>query len=155
MFYKKTVLSLAVLGLILGGGLIATNAYQGDPAVTGPNHTPENHAAVTEAFVNQDYTAWQTAMAGHPIADKVSSEDFAKFAEAWQLAQDGKLDEARALRQELGLGNGIMLRGVNKGQGQGQGNGQGIGNKMMQRGAGMGGQFVDADGNGVCDNLDQ
>ena len=151
MFYKKTVLTLAVLGLVLGGGLIATNAYQGDPTVAGPNYMLERHAVITQALNSQDYVAWQEAMAGRPIADKVSQEDFSKFTQAWQLAQDGKLDEARALRQEIGLSHGNMRHGANRDQKNGQVNGS----RMVNRGANIGGQFVDADGDGVCDHLDQ
>ncbi len=150
MFYKKTVLTLSVLGLVLGGGLIAVDAYQGDPTVTGPNYTPERHATITQALASQDYNSWQEAMSGRPIADKVSQEDFVKFTQAWQLAQDGKLDEARALRQEIGLGNGNMNRGANKGQGQGRG-----GNMQGHRGNNTNNHFVDNDNDGVCDYLNQ
>ena len=147
MFYKKTVLTLAVLGLVLGGGIIVTDAYQGNPTITGPNYTPERHAIITQALSKQDYVAWQEAMIGRPIANKVNQDNFNKFARAWQLAQDGKLDEARALRQEIGLGNGVMNHGVNKGQGQWRNNSQG------HHGNNINNHFLDDDNDGVCDYL--
>ena len=105
---KKTTLILGVLALGLGSiGLLAgtTSAYQGDPNVKGPNYSIERHEAMTNAFNNKDYTAWKNLMPGKGrVTQVVNQDNFEKFAEAHQLALQGKTDEAQKLRQELGLG---------------------------------------------------
>ena len=114
---------------IVGGGLIApglVEAYRGDPTIQGPNYSVERHTAMTEAFANQDYQSWQEQMQGKGrVSEIVTEENFARFAEAHRLAQEGKLEEARQIRQELGLGlsdgNGGQ-RGVGKDRGQRMGN---------------------------------
>jgi hypothetical protein len=105
---KKTALVLGALVLGLGSiGLLAgtTSAYQGDPNIKGPNYSIERHEAMTNAFNNKDYTAWKNLMQGKGRVTQVINQDnFGKFAEAHQLALQGKTDEAQKLRQELGLG---------------------------------------------------
>jgi len=60
---------------------------------------------MTNAFNNKDYTAWKNLMQGKGRVTQVINQDnFGKFAEAHQLALQGKTDEAQKLRQELGLG---------------------------------------------------
>jgi hypothetical protein len=105
---KKTALVLGALVLGLGSiGLLAgtTSAYQGDPNIKGPNYSIERHEAMIKAFNNKDYTAWKNLMQGKGRVTQVINQDnFGKFAEAHQLALQGKTDEAQKLRQELGLG---------------------------------------------------
>jgi len=59
------------------------------------------------------------------VTQVVTQENFARFGEAHELTEEGKLDEAKAIRQELGLGlgsrNGDGSGQGNKGQGMGQG----------------------------------
>jgi hypothetical protein len=105
---KKTTLGLGAL--VLGLGIISASAgtalaYRGDPAVKGPNYSVERHEAMTKAFENKDYTAWKNLMAGKGrVTQVVNQDNFAKFAEAHQLALQGKTAEAQKIRQELGLG---------------------------------------------------
>jgi hypothetical protein len=105
---KKTALIIGILAIGLGSiGLLAgtTSAYQGDPNIKGPNYSIERHEAMTNAFNNKDYTAWKNLMQGKGRVTQVINQDnFGKFAEAHQLALQGKTDEAQKLRQELGLG---------------------------------------------------
>lgn len=120
---KKQIL-LGATAVILGGLVVSPHfveAYQGDPNVQGPNYTVQRHEAMTQAFENNDYNAWQEQMAGKGRVTEVVNEDnFARFAEAHQLAAEGKHDEAREIRQELGLG---LKNGAGQGQRQGRGNG--------------------------------
>ena len=105
---KKITLSLGALALILGSvGLFAgtVSAYQGDPNVKGPNYSVDRHEAMTKAFANKDYSAWKNLMQGRGrVTQVVNQDNFAKFAEAHQLALQGKTAEAQKIRQELGLG---------------------------------------------------
>ena len=104
---KKTRL-LGATALVLGAVVISpklAEAYQGDPNVQGPNCTAERHEAMTQAFENNDYDAWNEQMQGRGRVTQVVNEDnFPRFAEAHKLASEGKTDEARQIREELGLG---------------------------------------------------
>lgn len=120
---KKTML-LGATTLVLGGLVISpklAEAYQGDPNVQGPNCTAERHEAMTQAFENNDYNAWEEQMQGRGRVTQVINEgNFARFAEAHKLALEGKTDEANQIRAELGLGQ-------RDGSGQGQQKGSGMG----------------------------
>jgi hypothetical protein len=125
---KKTTLGLGALALTLGVmGLSAGSvmAYQGDPAVKGPNYSTERHKAMEKAFENKDYDAWKNLMQGKGrVSQIVNKDNFSKFAEAHELMEQGKTTEAQKIRQELGLGlhNGSgkgmsetgMHRGMNR-----------------------------------------
>jgi len=105
---KKITLGIGALALTLGALAVTagtTFAYQGDPTVEGPNYSPDRHEAMTDAFESNDYDAWYDLMAGRGRVTQVINEDnFAKFAEAHELVEQGKVAEAQQLRQELGLG---------------------------------------------------
>ena len=123
---KKSII-LGATALVLGGLVMSprlAEAYQGDPNVQGPNCTSERHEAMEQAFENNDYNAWKELMSGKGrVTQVVTEENFARFAEAHELAEEGNLDEAKQIRQELGLGLGNR-----NGDGSGQGNkGQGMG----------------------------
>jgi hypothetical protein len=124
---KKTILGLGVLALVLGVTAVSAGsalAYRGDVGVKGPNYSPERHEAMLKAFENKDYTAWKNLMQNKGRVTQVVTEaNFAKFAEAHNLALQGKIEEAKKIRQELGLGlkngsgrNGGMMGGVGMGK---------------------------------------
>jgi len=121
-YMNKTSILLGLTALVIAGAAIAPQAilaYRGDPAVKGPNYTEERHAAMEKAFENKDYNAWKTLMAGRGRATQVvNAQNFAKFAQAHELAEQGKTDEANSIRTELGLG---MHNGAGTGQGMGYG----------------------------------
>ncbi|MDP2838383.1 MAG: hypothetical protein Q8O53_03865 [Candidatus Moranbacteria bacterium] len=116
---KKTTLGLGALALLLGVAGVSAGtalAYKGDPAVKGPNYSVERHEAMEKAFENKDYDAWKKLMQGKGRVTQVVNEgNFAKFAEAHELAEQGKTAEAQKIRQELGLG---LHSGSGKGMGQ-------------------------------------
>jgi len=100
-------------------------AYQGDPSKKGPNYSPERHEQMEKAFENNDYAAWKNLMQNRGRVTQVVNEgNFSRFAEAHRLAEQGKVEEAKKVRQELGLGSG-----GGKGQGQGKGMGMKKGNR--------------------------
>lgn len=104
---KKRII-IGASALLIGASLlfpVAAAAYQGDPAIKGPNYTAERHEAMEKAFDAKDYEAWKNLMNGRGRASQVVTKDnFAKFAEAHALAEQGKTAEAAKIRQELGLG---------------------------------------------------
>jgi hypothetical protein len=134
---KKSII-LGVLGLaVVGVVAYATEAlaYRGDASKTGPNYSAERHVQMEKAFENNDYNAWKNLMNGRGrVSGIINENNFNRFAEAHRLTEEGKNDEANKIHQELGLG-----------QGKGAGNGQ--------RGQNRGGNFVDLNGDGVCDRM--
>ncbi len=104
----KTI-GLGTLALILA--VTATSAgtalaYRGDPAAEDPQYSAERHALMEEAFENNDYAAWKELMQDRGrVTEVITEANFAKFAEAHELAEEGKLAEAQKIRQELGLGS--------------------------------------------------
>lgn len=129
MKMKNTVLTLGATALVLGGLFMipnAVSAYRGDPSIEGPDCTEERHQEMEQAFENNDYNAWKEQMQGKGRVIQVVNEgNFARFAEAHELAEEGKLDEAKQIRQELGLG-------LRDGSGQGQQKGDGMGGRWNQ-----------------------
>lgn len=119
---KKSILTIVAFALVAGGIIFLakdSNAYKGDPNVNGPNYTQERHAAMEKAFENNDYDSWKELMQGRGrVSQVVNKENFAKFAEAHKLAEQGKMTEATMIRKELGLGNGS---GSGSGCGMGRG----------------------------------
>ncbi len=140
---KKMKKSTKIIGG-LSAGVLATAfiitpaiAYRGDYTTKGPNCSPERHATMTEAMANNDYNAWKESMAGHGrVTQVINEENFSKFAEAHRLAEEGDLDGADKIREELGLrtrdgkkigaghGKGQDNQDRDKGERSGQGHGR-------------------------------
>lgn len=119
---NKSSILLGLTALVIGGAVLtpgAVYAYRGDASVKGPNYTAERHEAMEKAFENNDYNAWKTLMAGRGrVTQVINADNFATFARAHELAEQGKTDEANTLRAELGLG---LHNGTGMGQGMGYG----------------------------------
>lgn len=119
---KKRIV-IGASALLLGASLLfpaAVGAYQGDPTVQGPNCTTERHEAMEKAFEANDYEAWKSLMDGRGrVSQVINKDNFAKFAEAHELAEQGKTAEATQIRQELGLGMRDGSGGGNGACGQG------------------------------------
>ena len=130
---KRNTIVIGVSALLLGASAlfpITASAYQGDPAVKGPNYTAERHDAMQKAFASKDYDAWKSLMQGRGRMSQVITKDnFAKFAEAHNLALQGKTAEAAAIRTELGLGNGSGACGGTGSQTGAQTGGRGMMNR--------------------------
>lgn len=130
------ILGLTVVGVSVYG--IGAFAAQGRQGQFGPDYSSERHEKMQAAFENNDYASWREQMGTRGASKVVTEENFARFSEMHKLMLEGKTDEANKIKAELGLGQG-------KGRGQGMMGGQ--------RGQNRGGDFVDADNNGVCDHL--
>ncbi len=76
--------------------------FRGDRGQSRHQHRAEAQGAVD----NNDYSAFQTAVAGSPMEDKVTPEIFAKMVEAHSLRNAGDLEGAREIMQGLGIGKG-------------------------------------------------
>lgn len=130
------ILGLAVVGVTAYG--VSAYASQGRTGQFGSNYTPERHALMMKAFEGNDYTTWKSQMGNRGATRVVTEQNFARFTQMHNLMLEGKINEANAIRSELGLG---------------QGGGRGQGMMGAQRGQNRGGNFVDVDGNGNCDRM--
>lgn len=64
------------------------------------------HAKMDAALDANDFSAFQALVAGTPMADKATTETFAKLVEIRKLEKAGDKAGAQALRKELGFGKG-------------------------------------------------
>lgn len=119
---NKKMLIFGLAAVIIGGAVIAPQAvlaYRGDLSVKGPNYTAERHAVMEKAFENRDYNAWKAQMTGRGrVTQVINAGNFARFAEAHELAEQGRIEEAQKIRTELGLG---LHNGAGMGRGMGGG----------------------------------
>ena len=109
---KKKLIMSGFTALVLGLGISGTAfAYQGDFSKNGPNYTPEFEAQITEVMTNGDYEGWkdliEEKVGNARVTGIVDKDNFFKFVKAWELAHEGKIKEANAIRRELGLGNHV------------------------------------------------
>jgi len=132
---KKITLSMGLLALILLGTAslspMIVSAYQGDPTVKSPNYSADRHAAMENAFKNNDFDAWKNLMTDKGrVTQIINKDNFSKFAEAHVLAAQGKTVEALKILRDLGLGlkNGsnCALRNGGEKNGGGMGFGRGM-----------------------------
>ena len=122
-----SILTLAVVGVTGLAVAGSVSAYQGDYTQKGPNCTTERHEAMQKAINNVDYESWKNLMVGKGYVNQVINKDnFAKFAQAHKLAEQGKYAEADVIRKELGL---RTSDGQNVGTGSQYGQGRGRMNK--------------------------
>ncbi|MCF7834057.1 MAG: hypothetical protein K9L98_01115 [Candidatus Pacebacteria bacterium] len=128
MSKKNTMIALGSFALFLGVyGILASqaSAYMMNPSVNGPNYSVERHTAMEKAFETNDYTAWKNLMEGRGrVLEVITQDNFAKFAEAHNLAEKGDFVGAQKIRQDLGLGmrnsfnedrKGSSYKGMNRG----------------------------------------
>lgn len=107
--------SAVALGVLVPSAVFA---YQGDPNVRGPQYSEQRHEAMEKAFENNDYNAWKDLMQGRGrVTQIVNKDNFAKFAQAHTLAEQGNVAEATKIRQEMGLG---LQNGSGRGSGMGR-----------------------------------
>lgn len=75
-----------------------------------------NREAMMQAIENNDYQAYNVAVAGTKMGGLVTEENFPKFVQMHNLLKEGRIEEARALSEELGMpvvrkrGRGMMMR---------------------------------------------
>ncbi|MFH1523184.1 MAG: hypothetical protein ABIE43_05210 [Patescibacteria group bacterium] len=72
--------------------------------------------AMQNAIENNDYSAWLEAVGvDSPKAKIVTKDNFSKLIEAHNLVQEGKYEEAREIKEELGIGFGCGMMGGTRG----------------------------------------
>src|SRR3989338_11147004 len=113
---QNKTLSLAAAAVAVGVTTVivagATYAYQG--GVWHGEEKPFNvfmggargemREQMQAALESGDYAAWLEAVGkDSPLAEKITAENFAKFAEMHQAMEDGDTERAAALRDELAM----------------------------------------------------
>ena len=101
---KKKIISTVVLISVIAAGV----AFSGVSALAkGPQAQNGNREQVKNAIENNDYEAWKKLTeernSNAKVLEKINASNFSKLKEMHQLMQDGKVDEANKIRQELGL----------------------------------------------------
>lgn len=114
------------LGLKGAGGCGMMAGGQACGGGLGRGVSRESMEAARTAIEKNDYNAWKAAVGDNGIAEKINADNFSKLVEAHKLMQDGKYDEAKTIREELGLGGagamgGMMRKGGRHGMGTGCG----------------------------------
>ena len=102
---SKMIAGAAALTAIIAiaGIAASTYAYRGDFNEGGASFDSERHTAMIEAFENNDYDAWLELTGDKPVADKITAANFSKFVDMHNLMKEGKYEEAKVIRDELGL----------------------------------------------------
>lgn len=146
------VMAVFTVGIIATAGL--ASAYQGNPGEQGPNFDADLHDLKVDAFDSGDFDIWKDLMEQQEnsgrVLDVVNAENFNQFVEAHNAALEGDFEVANQLRSELGLNDGVGPKDGSGHKGGGQGKGQGQGQNRMNSGSQI--DFVDNNGDGVCDN---
>ncbi|MEA3249938.1 MAG: hypothetical protein U9Q03_06340 [Patescibacteria group bacterium] len=143
---KKTialgVASASILATVAAVTLPVMANDWGQGKGQGQGRGQEQKAEMIEVIENGDYDGWLEIMGDRPAADKITEDNFARFAEMAQLFHDGDVEAANEIREELGM----PARGLHRG-------------KMMgRRGGRMNGEgrrFQDVNGDGYCDFSDR
>jgi len=124
---RKVLLGSALAVAAAAGIAGSASAYRGDYTQQGPNYSEERHQLMEQAFENNDYNLWKSQMNGRGVTNVINESNFAQFAEAHRLVNEGKYDEANQIREELGLRtNNGEATGLGRGNGNGGGQGMGI-----------------------------
>ncbi len=135
---KRSILGFAILmvvGLIFSTSLVS--AYRGDMSTHGQYYTPERQETITNSINNLDYDSWYSTMTEYTtprIVNYVTADNFGTFAELYNARLNNDYTRVQELRTELNFGQNNERNS----------NGRG----MNQR------NFVDIDGDGVCDYLE-
>ncbi len=79
---------------------IAKQGFGRRPAMQAMKH---NHTAVHDAITNKNFTAFSAAVAGTPLASKVTEPVFLKLVEAYELRVKGDHAGAQKIMQDLGM----------------------------------------------------
>lgn len=70
------------------------------------NMDVETRAKMEAAIENTDYAAWKELVGDKGAwAEKITADNFSRYAEAWRLDHDGDHEAAQAIYAELGLDN--------------------------------------------------
>lgn len=61
------------------------------------------NAQIEAAILNNDFSAWYSLETDENLKSKINESNFSLYAEAYQLLQRGKVDEANLIKKQLSL----------------------------------------------------
>lgn len=130
----KSLRVILMLLTLVGVGFAQTVRTQAD--------IDAHRAKVDQAITARDYAAWKAEHeAWNPnntrITDKVTAENFEKFAQMREARKSGDMEKAQQLRTELGIEGKGGKGGKGHGDHKGMGNKSGKG-KSGKKGSGQG-----------------
>ena len=95
-FFGLLITTLAVSSL--------ASAQSDTGATKGPRYSTANHQAWQEAIEQGDYEVWKELVDSKPrITDVITEDNFDQFVQMHQLKQDGDIEGAKVIAEELGL----------------------------------------------------
>ncbi|MFH0857428.1 MAG: hypothetical protein V1848_01640 [Candidatus Magasanikbacteria bacterium] len=121
---QKIALSVLGIGLTLGAGGTAFAANTENAKKLRENFA-DKKAQMEEVFETDDFATWKSHIEervseqkrmAEEMLQNATEENFAKMKQVHTLMKDGKVDEANALREELGLPE-MGGKGMHKGMG--------------------------------------
>lgn len=140
---KINKILMAVMALFVIGMLsLSVFAYKGNPNVKGPNYNEELHEQLEAALEAKNFNSWLKIRQENNLPMKgkifqvINAENFDKYVELHNAQKNGDIETVSKIRAELGLGQGQMKK---------------MGNGM--KGSNYNGNFIDNDGDGICDNF--
>ena len=100
--YKKAALNIALLTLLLSGGL--SLGYVKVDTNTDDKNISKQEEMLLDSFENDDYDSWKRVVSKKSkIHNVVAEDDFEKFVVARKLARAGEYDKAIELTEKLEL----------------------------------------------------
>jgi hypothetical protein len=117
---NKKIIGAAAMSLVMGSSVVYANAADNMAGRAGhaPGVTREYMQAERQALEGGDFAAWKAAVeaAGSTrILEKINESNFSRYAQAFHLRESGNEEGARAILDELGLGDygrGPLRKGV-------------------------------------------
>lgn len=107
--FLLTFYALLLVGLTAGG----VSAYAASQDDTGSGflgrfkHSfqkdDKKMEQIQQAMTAGDYAAWKALMGDNKLTEVITADNFAKFVQMHQLMRDGQMEQAKQLREELGL----------------------------------------------------
>lgn len=105
-------ISAAVVAVVAVLGLSAYTFAAGNRGSWG------NKEAFKEAVEAGNYEAWSELVGGKgKIGEIINNENFSQFSQMHNLMQEGKVEEAKAIAEELGLPGKAGFKGMHQGKG--------------------------------------
>lgn len=95
----QNILIAATLTFLIVGTVSAATPARNDSTL---------HTQIEAAIKANDYNAWAKLMGNKGVAQKITTANWAKFVQIHTLEEQGKFEEAKTLRKELGLGLGAV-----------------------------------------------
>lgn len=103
--FKKSAIVIPAAVLLVAVSSIGTaSAAEDEASKRVPQHEERGiHLEIKRAIASGDYEAFQNLIADAPFTVDVDEETFAKMVEAHTLMEEGEIEGAREIMNELGF----------------------------------------------------